>query len=186
MSVRVVLGLVLLAAAAVSGWSLWRNRVVEEQARAASGRSEYVLRDFELTALDKSGKESFTLRAPLLRETPGASTMELTTPLFLLPGEQGDYWEVRSKTGWVSEDRDEIRLRGNVHAQSPKNDPQPVDMKTQQLNVFPDTNRATSPAVVTITQPGSILRGRGLEADLAEKRYKLLSQVHSRYVRTNR
>jgi lipopolysaccharide export system protein LptC len=39
---------------------------------------------------------------------------------------------------------------------------------------------------VTITQPGSILRGRGLEADLAEKRYKLLSQVHSRYVRTNR
>jgi lipopolysaccharide export system protein LptC len=186
MNFRVVLGLVLLAAAVVSGWSLWRNRVVEEAERAESGRSEYVLRDFELTALDKAGRESFTLRAPLLHETPGANTMELTTPLFLLPDEQGNYWNVRSKSGWVSENRKEIRLRGDVHAQSPEGDPQPVDMKTQQLNVFPDTNRATSPTVVTITQPGSILRGRGLEADLAEKRYKLLSQVHSRYVRTNR
>lgn len=186
MNYRLVLGLVLLAAAAVSGWSLWRNRVTEEVARADSGRSEYVLRDFELTALDRSGKESFTLRAPLLRETPGASTMELTTPLFLLPDEQGKYWEVRSKTGWVSQDREEIRLRGDVHAQSPEGDPRPVEMRTERLTVYPGTNRATSDAVVTITQPGSILRGRGLRADLAEKRYELLSQVHSRYVRSNR
>lgn len=185
MNVRALLGLVLLVAAALSGWSLWKNRVTDEEARAESGRSDYVLRDFELTALDDDGTESFTLRAPMLSETPGARTMELATPLFLLPDEQGKYWEVRADSGWVAADREEIRLRGNVEAQSPEG-ARPVNMKTAQLNVFPETSRAASPAVVTITQPGSILRGRGLEADLAEKRYVLLSQVRSRYARSPR
>jgi lipopolysaccharide export system protein LptC len=186
MNLRVILGIVLLVAAALSGWSLWHDRVVEEQAHAASGRSGYVLHDFELIALDNSGKESFTLRAPLLQQTPGAKTMDLTTPLFLLPDKEGGYWHVRSKTGWVSDNREEIRLRGNVEARSPEGDTRPVNMKTEQLNVFPDANRATSASAVTITQPGSILRGRGLEADLADKRYTLLSQVRSRYAQSNR
>jgi lipopolysaccharide export system protein LptC len=55
-------------------------------------------------------------------------------------------------------------------------------MNTEQLNVFPDKDLATSSAVVTITQPGSILRGRGLETNLASKHYDLKSQVHTRYV----
>lgn len=181
MNFRVVLGLVLLAAAAVSGWSLWRNRVVEEEARAASGRSEYVLRQFELTALDKAGKESFTLRAPLLRETPGANTMELTTPLFLLPDAQGRYWEVRSKTGWVSEDRQEVRLRGDVVASNQDKAAQPAVMRTEQLNVFPQKHQATSPVRVTVTQPGSTMQGVGMRADLRDKRIQLLSQVRGTY-----
>jgi len=183
MNVRIALGAVLLIAALASGWSLWRNRVLPEGEAAEAGRSEYVLRDFELTSLDNSGKEAFTLRAPLLQETPGASTMDLDSPLFLLPDKDGKYWEVRSKTGWVSDDREEVRLRGDVDVRSPEGTTDPVNMKTQQLNVFPETNRATSPDQVTITQPGLTMRGVGLEADLADKRYKLLSQVRSRYVR---
>lgn len=186
MNVRLVLGIVLLLAALASGWSLWRNRVMPENAAADAGRSEYVLRDFELTSLDSTGKEAFTLRAPLLQETPGASTMDLASPLFLLPDKDGKYWEVRSKTGWVSDNREEVRLRGDVDVRSPEGSARNVNMKTEQLNVFPETNRATSASLVTITQPGSILRGQGLEADLADKRYKLLSQVRSRYVPTNR
>jgi lipopolysaccharide export system protein LptC len=183
MNVRVVLGLVLLVAALLSGWSLWQNRVREERAGPASGRSGYVLREFELTALGDDGKEAFTLRAPRLQETPGAKTMDLTTPLFLLPDDAGRYWEVRSRTGWVSDGQDEIRLRGDVDVRSPKGDARDVTMRTEELNVFPEQDRATSDAIVTITQPGSILRGRGLRVDLATKRYELLSQVRSRYVR---
>ncbi len=182
MNWRVVLTLVLLAGALVSGWSVWTHRVEQTSSQVASGRSDYVLHDFELVALDDQGKESFALRAPRLQETPGARTMELTTPLFLLPDAQGHYWRVRSKTGWVSGKRDEIRLRGEVTTTSPPEDPHKVMMNTEQLNVYPDSNRATSVAVVTITQPGSILRGRGLEANLHSKQYELKSEVHTHYV----
>lgn len=186
MNWRALLTLVLLLAALFSGWSLWTHRVGDDAAKRGSVRSEYVLHDFELVALDRSGKESFTLRAPRLQQTPGARTMDLTTPLFLLPDKQGRYWEVRSRTGWVSGDQDEIRLVGDVRTLSPKEDPRPVTMNTEQLNVFPETERASSPAIVTITQPGSILRGRGLDVDLATKRYKLHSEVRSTYVRSSR
>ncbi|MEO6264354.1 MAG: LPS export ABC transporter periplasmic protein LptC [Luteimonas sp.] len=186
MSWRSILTLVLLAGAILSGWSVWTHRADKSSDQAARGRSDYVLHDFELIALDGTGKESFTLRAPLLQETPGARTMELTTPLFLLPDAQGNHWQVRSQTGWVSEKRDEIRLRGKVRTTSPPEDARKVTMNTEQLNVFPDSNRATSATVVTITQPGSILRGRGLEADLASKRYVLKSEVRSRYAPVRR
>lgn len=181
MNWRSLLTLVLLLGAIISAWSVWRQRVDQDPAQAASARPDYVLHDFELVALDDQGKEAFTLRAPELARSPGDRSMALTTPLFLLPDKQGDYWHVRSKTGWVSAGGDEMRLRGNVRINSPEGDPTPTTMNTEQLNVFPDSNRVTSAVVVTINQPGSILRGRGLEADLDTKRYSLLSQVHSRY-----
>ncbi len=182
MSSRAFLTVLLLAGALFSGWWVLRHHAAQSSRGAASGRSDFVLRDFELISLDNTGKESFTLRAPMLQETPGAKTMELTTPLFLLPDAQGRYWQVRSTKGWVSAKRDEIRLRGNVRTTSPTEDPRRILMNTEQLNVFPHTRRATSSTFVTVTEPGLTMRGRGMEADLAAKRFTLLSQATARYV----
>ena len=182
MSWRVALTLVLLVCALLSGWAVLHHRARQATQGNASGRSDYVLHDFELISLDKTGKESFTLRAPLLQETPGAKTMDLTTPLFLLPDGEGHYWHVRSATGWVSEKRDEIRLLGDVRTTSPPEDARRITMNTAQLNIFPSTRKATSPAVVTITEPGLTMRGLGMQADLAARRFTLLSRTTARYV----
>jgi lipopolysaccharide export system protein LptC len=184
MSWRTVLTLVLLAGALFSGWAVLRHHPRQASHGSANGQSDYVLRDFELISLDDSGRESFPLRAPLLQETPGARTMDLTTPLFLLPDGEGHYWHLQSKTGWVSAKRDEIRLRGNVRTTSPAEDPRKVVMNTSQLNLFPNTRKATSRAFVTVTEPGLTMRGRGMRADLATRRFTLLSQTTARYVPT--
>lgn len=182
MTWRSGLTLALLIGALLTGWSVLRHRAQKAAGAGVSGRSDFVLRDFELISLDKTGKESFTLRAPLLQQTPGARTMELATPLFLLPDTAGHYWQVRSATGWVSENRDELRLRGHVVTVNPPEDPRRITMNTEQLNVYPNTRKATSAAVVTVTEPGLTMRGRGLDADLAAKRFTLLSQATARYV----
>jgi lipopolysaccharide export system protein LptC len=182
MNGRLVLTCVLLFGALLTGWLVVRNRTHGPARPTHGGQSDYVLRDFELIALDDTGKESFTVRAPLLLQTPGAKTMELTTPLFLLPDVEGHYWRVRSRTGWVSERRDLLRLRGNVVTTSPVEDKRAIVMKTRQLNVYPNTRKATSAAVVTVTEPGLTMRGRGLDADLAARRFTLLSQATARYV----
>ena len=182
---RAVLTVVLLLGALVSGWSVWRQNADRGVTRVTGGRSDYVLHQFELVALDgTTGKEAFTLRAPILQRNPGDRTMSLTTPLFLVPDSEGHYWQVSSRTGRVNADGNEERLRGAVRATSPPEAAQPISMNTEQLNIFPETSRTTSRAVVTITQPGSILRGRGLEANLANKRYELKAEVRSRYVPT--
>lgn len=186
MTWRGTLTLVLLVAAIVTGWSAWRQRADTTTPAAASARPDYVLHDFELVALDREGQEAFLMRAPQLARSPDDKTMSITTPLFLIPDKEGKHWQVRSKTGWVSADNSEVRLRGKVKATSPPGDSRPSVMKTEQLNVFPDRNTASSAVLVTVTQPGFTMRGTGMRADLADKRIQLLSKVSTRYDPTRR
>lgn len=178
---RGVLGLVLLLAALFSGWSLWKQRQHDKPPSARSNRPDYVLKDFEVVALDKLGKEAFTLRAPQLRRRPDDKTMTLDTPLFFFPDKAGAYWQTRSQSAWVSANGNEVRLSGDVNIDSPPGAPQPTKMTTAQLNVFPDKSLASTPELVTVTRPGFILRGRGFETDMKSKQYQFKSQVRSSY-----
>lgn len=188
MSWRGVVTLLLLLGAAISGWALWSQRGDAGPTPQGSGQPDYVLNNFELIALDAQGRESFTLRAPRLARDPDAKTLDIATPLFLIPaseGSQGGPWEVRSQTGWVSAEADELRLRGSVVADSTGADGRPMKMATEELNVFPETHRATSAVVVTLTQPGITMTGRELEARLDTKRV-LLQDTKTRYESTAR
>src|SRR3546814_13148225 len=111
MSWRGVLALVRPAAALGTGWSARRQRAEPPATATASARPDYVLHDFELVALDKQGKEAFTMRAPERTRSPDDRTLSIATPLFLLPDAEGERWELRSKTGWVAADHIEVRVR---------------------------------------------------------------------------
>ena len=191
MIVRGWLVLLLLVVAAATGWSIWKSRPDERTPVADPTRSTYVLTDFEAIVLDDQGHESFTVQAPRLARSPADETMTLETPVFFIPVAPGPNqvptreagWEVRSKTAWVSGSGDEVRLKGNVVATSMPS-ARGMKMTTEQLNVFPEKNRAVSPSLVTVTQPGSILRGQGMEALLDSKRVRFHSNVKLQYVPT--
>ncbi|MFC3816843.1 LPS export ABC transporter periplasmic protein LptC [Lysobacter sp. GCM10012299] len=185
----VAIFVLLLIGAVLSTWALWSQRDHDTVAGGGSDRPDYTLHDFELTVLDVQGKEAFTLIAPKMERDPKVKTLDIATPLFVIPpkaGSKATPWEVRSQTGWVSEKGEEVRLRGGVKAQSTNADGKPVSIVTDHLNVFPDGKRATSTAAVTVTQPGFILNGQGLEADLDAKRILLKSNVKARYDRSVR
>ncbi len=181
MNWRLILGMALLAAALLSGWSAWKHRDTPQAAPASAERSDYLMRNFEMISLDDQGRESITLRAPEMQRNPNDQTFIIATPLFLLPDSAGQHWEMRSKTAWVSAKGDEVRLLGEVNGVSPKNAATPSTFKTERLNVFPRRNLATSDAAVTLTQPGSILTGVGFETNTKTKRYTFKSQVKTRY-----
>lgn len=185
MSWRSGLTIVLLLAAIVSGWSVWTHSGGGADA-GASTRSDYVLHDFEIVSLDAQGKESFTLRGPRLQRDPGAKSMTLETPQFLVPDRNGAYWDVRAQRGLVPDDGKELRLRGHVVADSPAQAPPPTRIETDELNLFPRENRATSAAIVTLTRPGLTMRGHGLRAEFDRQQVSLLSDVRARYVPSSR
>lgn len=186
MNWRIALAAILLLAALVSGWTAWRQRA--EPAAEAPGpmRSDYILHDFELTALSGEGQEAFTLRAPLLEQDPRDRTIRISTPLFLVPDGQGEYWEIRSRSALVTAEHDELRLREDVRMEGTGGGGVPVTLDTEQLNVFPESRTARTDERVTVQQPGSTIQGRGLDVDLSSKRYELRSEVRSRYVPTRR
>lgn len=179
--------LVLLVAAIASGWSAWRQRAEPVATTSGSDRSDYVLEDFQLVALDRGGRESFTLTAPWLQRSPVDGSLALREPVFELPEQDGAYyWDLRAATGWISPDSDEMRLEGDVVAVSDPEGGRGMRLDTASLQVFPDQRRASTGAAVTITQPGTTMRGTGMEADLAGKRFQLTSKVQTRYVPTRR
>jgi lipopolysaccharide export system protein LptC len=181
MNWRLGVGLILLVAALVSGWSAWKQRDVAEPEAVTSDRPDYLMRDFEMISLDDEGKESITLRAPEMQRNPKDQTFTIATPLFLLPDDKGQHWEMRSKTAWVSAKGDELRLSGDVKGTSPKETAVPTTFDTQRLNVFPRKDLASTDAPVTITRPGSILSGVGFETNTKTKQYTFKSQVKTRY-----
>jgi lipopolysaccharide export system protein LptC len=180
MSWRGILTLMLLIGALLSGWALWQQRQPKPLTQADSGRPDYVLHDFELTALDSEGKESFTVRAPNLVRRAGDESMTLDTPLFLMPNGENKHWEIRATKGWVSADQNELRLTGAVKANSPPEDLRPTTMNTEQLSVFPRQNRATSEQLVTLIRPGLIMTGVGMRANLKTRQIQLRSRVEAK------
>ena len=183
MNWRTVIGGLLLVAALLSGWSLLRDRDKGPVADADDASKDYVLHDFQIVSLDVEGRENTILRAPLLERSRADETMTIATPLFLLPDRDGNHWELRSDTGWVSAKGEQLKLTGNVSGDSPKvPSTPPTTFRTDRLNVFPNENRAQTDAMVTLTRPGKTQSGVGFELDSANKTYKFLSQVKSRYI----
>lgn len=181
MNWRLILGLALLAAALLSGWSAWNRRDVPVVAEAEEVRSDFIMRDFEMVSLDDQGQESITLRAPSMQRNTSDEAFQIATPLFLLPDSEGRHWEMRSATAWVSPKADEVRLSGDVQGNSPEGAALPTNLATDNLTIFPRKNLVTTEAAVTITRPGSILTGVGFEVDTRTKQYTFKSQVKTRY-----
>lgn len=181
MNLRPILLGLLLAAAIGSGWLAWNNR---QQAQASSqvSSSDYVLYDFQIVALDKQGQESVTLRAPHLARNGNDQTLDIQTPLFLLPDGAGAHWQLRAATGWVSAQGDEMQLRGGVEGDSPADgNIAPTTFRSDTLNVFPQRNFARTDDAVVMTRPGITQQGVGFELDMATRQARLLSQVRTRY-----
>src|SRR5690606_18291492 len=177
MNWRLWLILALLTGALLSGWFAWHGDAPAVEQTGETVRSDYILRDFEVVTLDSSGQEAVSLRAPELQQTPGARAPGLVTPLFRMPAQHGTRWAPGSKDGWGKQKRTLVQLRGDVVADSPMGATRPTVVRTEQMDVYPEDNRATSATVVTITTPGTTMRGTGMEADLASKRIQLLSKV---------
>lgn len=168
---------VVLVSVAVWQWNLRRAPVVEPPPR-----SDYILRQFELTTLDAEGKESFTVRGPYLQRDVGGRSLSLVQPRFSFPAAGGGRWQARSDNAWVSPKADEVHLLTRVEMVGPVS---PAGLRTRfdtgRLTIFPDRDTASTDRKVTVTQGDSILSGTGLRADLQAKRFQLLNDVKGRY-----
>lgn len=185
MSWRTLLGLVLLVAAVVTGWSAWNMRERSTPATDGHQRSDYVLRDFELVTLTKDGTESVRLKAPELQRSRQDESLSVVRPVFLVPGADGG-WRMTADSGWIAADGNLVRLQGNVAGDSAEGHPVPTTFRTGTLELLPEQDQARTGEQVTLTQPGIMQTGVGFQADLKTRRYQFLSQVKTRYEPTAR
>ena len=179
---RGVLILVLLALAVASTVLVWRLQPPPRKVPPQEARSDYTLENFELVTLGEDGKESFSVRAPRLERDPEGKSITITQPKFSFPGKQGGRWNATSEIAWVGPKGELVRLDRAVSLVGPPGaDGERMLLQTARLEILPKQDKARSPSLVTVTRGDSILRGKGLRADLNTHRVELLADVQARY-----
>ncbi|GMV29376.1 MAG: hypothetical protein AMXMBFR59_15010 [Rhodanobacteraceae bacterium] len=180
---RLIAGLAL--AAAVTWAAFWLFRTPEsEPAFVGPPRSNYTLADFELNALDEGGKLSFTVTAPALARRNDDGSLWVDAPNFLIAAKTGAPWKGRSQSAFVNKDGTHLLLAGPVDMRrDATEDAGAARVETRDVDAYPKENRLQTAAAATITQPGSILRGTGMKADLNTHQLELLADVHASFAR---
>lgn len=183
MNTRTWIGLGLLAAALASGWSVWRQRARPHATVAAGSVYDYSGHDVRVRAYaGDSGALAGTLQAPLVRRRRNDQSVEIQTPLFLLPDGHGRDWRLTAERGVVDAHGEQLQLSGDVRGDSPVAAAAvPTRLRTEALTVFPRRHQARSEARVSLSRPGILHTGTGLQLDLHSHDYSLLSQVKTRY-----
>jgi len=166
----------------LSTWWAWNNRDQPGTKVVHTSNTDYRLEDFEIVALDRSGHESASLRAPFLERRRDDQVSLITRPLFLLPDSHGAHWQLRADRGELSADAQALHLYENVAGDSPDDGrTPPTQLRTPALTVFPQQHQLRSEEIVAVSRAGLYQSGRGFEADLQSKSYTLHSQVTTRY-----
>ncbi len=179
---RAVTALLLLVAAGSGIWVWQLRRDAGPPELVGPPRSDYLLFDFDLIALDAAGKESFAASGPRLTRHPHLGTLDIEAPLFSSPDDGGKIWTSSANRAWVDREGTELRLIGNAQVRGPTAPgTEPILLQSEALTLFPRERRVVSDLAVTVTEPGSILTATGLRGDLNARRVELLSNVRIRH-----
>lgn len=176
-----LLALVLLIAAAATQLLIWWLKPPPKPNQMVGPpRSSYTLNDFTLDALDQNGKPSFHLTAPYLARRQGDDSLYVNAPKFTIIGSDGADWHGTSQYAWVSADNSLLKLVGKVDMVRPATArTSPAEVHTADATIWTKDKRMASAAPSVIQQPGRILRGIGMKADMTTHSLELLSDVHA-------
>jgi lipopolysaccharide export system protein LptC len=165
--------ILLAVLAGLSQWLLWIF-TPEPEAPPFIGplRPEYSLDNFQLRVFKDNGQLSFEVESPRMDRHGGDGHFLVREPEMIILREGEPQWQASSTDSRIEANGNQLELRGGVRFHSMPDDPRPIDIRTEHLLAFPDTQRAQTDVPVTVVQGRSILRGSGMRADFAT------SQLH--------
>ena len=183
---RVLIYAALLGVLALfTQWLLWLDRPGDRgDAFVGPSRSDYVATDYVLVARDAEGGFAFSATGPRAVRHPFLGSFDLATPHLEFKDGDANDWDGDAKTGWVSRDGTVVKLAGAVELRrkaKPKPRVDPLVIASEHLTTYTDKREVETDDPVAITEPGSILRGTGMRAQLKQQHLELKSSVSLRH-----
>jgi lipopolysaccharide export system protein LptC len=180
---QLVVAVLLAVIAAATGWRLLMQPDAQKADRfAGPSRPSYELIDFELDAFDTQGRLAFKARSPRLVHDEQREGLAVTTPDFVLYGVEGQTWTARALGAWIDTVAKRIDLERDVVVDRASDKPdEQFSLATERLVAYTETRLIETDREVEVTRPGSILRGRGLSADLSAQSFELKAAVDATF-----
>jgi len=148
---------------------------------ASAERADFFIREARITRWDPQGDLAQTLESPLVRHYPDSGEIHLSTPRALIPGEQGNDFQIQALEGRMPDSQERITLAGDVQLHDNPPSGRITEMQTEQLILYPPRNYAHTDQPVRVTQGPDYTESRGMEVFFDEQRVELLSEVKGTY-----
>lgn len=181
---------------------VWRQLQTDPvEPSPGSARFAYRIDDLVLTILDPQGNEQVTIRSPLLVDGGEGQPSELSDPIITAPDGNG-IWQLSARKALIDRNNEHVTLLGDVVLQSLNpnenlkenpgqklsqnqnsnlNPQGPIRVETPQAELDIQAKALSSAEIVTITQSGMRLQGRGLSGNLEQETYVLHQDVHAEF-----
>jgi LPS export ABC transporter protein LptC len=176
--------LLILTLAIGSRWLVVQNQPPDEPTAAEiDTRFDYALSGFKMRAYDADGLLAAVLEAPTLSQEAISMLGDIDHPRLRLPGQGRGDVELNADSATISSDKNQISFTGAVSLQHQSEPGSLTTMTTTRLVYDIAANTVRSNKEVHMERAGMQMTGTGLEMNLQEQRYRLLSDVEGSYER---
>lgn len=161
---------------------LWWRQLLDESGSSSPVRSEmqYRMLDFTMRIIAADGSEQWRITAPLLVDRGEGLPSELTDPVVTsMQGAQN--WQISADRALLDRQSDTAEFIDSVVVNNLDSQGS-ARLETGYLRFDLENKTIHSPELVTITRPGLLLRGIGLQGDIDTAHYHLQTNVQATYV----
>ena len=131
---------------------------------------------------NKLGQPYHIFKSPKLTNYLQNDTTDISQPFYIFKKDNEPPWHVRADRGKAYQGTDRIVLTGHINIQQlPGLNSRNIILLTDKMIFYPNRSFAETDRPVTIKQPGIIVHGIGLQADLKKGYIKLLSKTRGEY-----
>ena len=184
MNARSILTFVLLTAAAFGSWYLAQTISTDEVAQTISETDGggFYLRAARILGTDETGALLYEIEAEYAEQRENRD-IELNDVHVRYAVDAEVPWTISADEATITEDRDLLRLSGHVVAISNEGfSGQVTEIRTEQLDIDPNTYQAETDERVQLRIGSRSLTGTGMLALLQENRLELKSNVSGKFV----
>lgn len=151
--------------------SFWLVEVVNQhgqdmQADSHRNEPDYIISNFSLVRLSKTGQPSYIVSGDKLTHHPLDDSSDIDKPIVRgLDGDQPPL-HIHAERGHIDQNNSRVQMYENVHVEREGSATiQPLTLKTEQLTVFPDDETMETALPVRLTLGDSVATGVGMKAN---------------------
>jgi lipopolysaccharide export system protein LptC len=176
------LPLLLMAALALATWWLVKNTPgapAEREATPDHGLPDYTMRSFVLQRYAPDGRPTARLEGRELRHYPGDGRIEVDALHLQAFLPDGRVIEATARHALSNDDASELQLQGGAEVLGTDSGGRPIEIRSEFLHAFVDTEIVRTHLPVTVKQGANQLRAGGIVYDGKRRRLDFQGPAHA-------
>lgn len=176
--------LILLIGASLSIWLMLMRDAKSTTTKQPNAVNAFMTNPVYIE-YNKQGQIHSKLNAKKMQHYEKDDTSIFTKPRVLIYTDDHIPWYIRSHYGKSMHGTKEVLLYDRVKLFQPQQTNHPkTTIITSDLMIHPDKSLATTNKKVTVKQPGTVIKGKGIRANFKKSIFRLISQSNGVYTPT--